>query len=463
VGFDISEPRVLCAGVDWLHLTWQGPAKPPMELLEHFERLRVQAEARARAGIVEPLQVELAGVRLSVAPVRPRYPWGVLLASCDGASEPHFLVTVARVDRKDAAAPVVGVESRSLGLWTRGAAAWVERARELAAGALVLPETGEAWDLGEEHVARLDLCVDLQGHRWEGDPDEEERLVCRARRGRDRKLGREVRSAALRDKEALSDFGVRLWGRVGERFTGYEFGGRTAKLKARIYDKTREIRVSKKEWMREKWAESGRWVEDEPVWRVEGQFRRKPLKALGVGAWNPSRLDAVWRFFVGHDQQKWGGWLSYRERRNKNKTRWPLEPIWRAAQDATFFDPGASVAVRDRAEKSKMEMLVAQAAGCVASVAAIAGVSGASPSAIVDAALEAFGANVDETRWRDTLKERLAEMVKQADTLAAALDDEDPAAGFQAALARIGHQLDSVQLATRIKAARARRGEVPAK
>jgi len=65
----------------------------------------------------------------------------------------------------------------------------------------------------------------------------------------------------------------------GKNLTGYSIG--KGDMSCRIYDKKNEINISKKTWFKHIWTKNG-WVEDEPVTRIEFQFRRAILRELQV-------------------------------------------------------------------------------------------------------------------------------------------------------------------------------------
>jgi hypothetical protein len=65
----------------------------------------------------------------------------------------------------------------------------------------------------------------------------------------------------------------------GKCLTGYSIG--KGDMLCRIYDKKREIILTKKTWFEHIWKRNG-WVEDEPVTRIEFQFRRNILRELQV-------------------------------------------------------------------------------------------------------------------------------------------------------------------------------------
>ncbi len=108
-----------------------------------------------------------------------------------------------------------------------------------------------------------------------------------------------------------------------ELFSGWSIG-RGGELMSRTYDKTLEIKKSKKDYMKGIWAKAG-WDGISPVYRQEFQFRRGVLCELGeldlpsVSA----RLGDLWRY-AGTD------WLRLTvENGDSNKSRRPSHPLWK--------------------------------------------------------------------------------------------------------------------------------------
>lgn len=65
-----------------------------------------------------------------------------------------------------------------------------------------------------------------------------------------------------------------------ERPETYQFG--KGDMVARVYNKTRELNVSRKHWLRSVWERCPDFDPAEDVWRFEGQFRRDRLRGLGL-------------------------------------------------------------------------------------------------------------------------------------------------------------------------------------
>lgn len=136
----------------------------------------------------------------------------------------------------------------------------------------------------------------------------------------------------------------------GLQETGFDFSKRGS-LSCTIYDKTREMKQSGKEWFCDIWRLHG-WQEDDgQVWRVEFKFKREALHELcqedvfwGVeNAFElPERLPVLWAYAAGHvetrDNDEPDGWLRcVAPNDDKNRARWPTHPAWKVVQ-AAFAD-----------------------------------------------------------------------------------------------------------------------------
>ena len=106
-------------------------------------------------------------------------------------------------------------------------------------------------------------------------------------------------------------------------FTGWSIG-LGGILSCRLYDKTKEIEVSKKYYMPELWRDA-RWDGVTPVWRLELQFRREILAQL-----NLTTLDQVMDNLNGLWNYGTTDWLrlTLPSIEDKTRSRWPIHPLW---------------------------------------------------------------------------------------------------------------------------------------
>jgi hypothetical protein len=189
-------------------------------------------------------------------------------------------------------------------------------------------------------VSRLDLYADLQG--WVPVLEDLHRFVG---------YGRSRRGFGERNEVFTA----------GHRLTGFTFG--RDGLVARVYDKTREIRNRGLSWLPDLWGSDG---QDNPVWRVEFQYRRKVLVEFHLRSVEDtlSSIQDLWRYATGD-------WLSLREpTANRQRTRWPLDPLWAEVQ-AIEIAPSCTGVVRRRLEQATLQRIVQGLWGYVTSLAAL--------------------------------------------------------------------------------------------
>jgi len=150
-------------------------------------------------------------------------------------------------------------------------------------------------------VSRADACVDFQG--WVPTRDDLAGMVCPA--------------------------GYRAIHGTEKCDQTFQYGKGDTVL--RIYDKTAELEVSHKGWLRELWGHCEGYDPSEPVYRMEIQLRRNTLKTLGIKS-------------VAQVIEDPGALLDYGLRwaelrvptEDATKTRWPVDPRWTALREAVF-------------------------------------------------------------------------------------------------------------------------------
>lgn len=274
--------------------------------------------------------------------------------------------------------PAITVELHAAVLWARG---WRESG-ELARRICVELCGTEEVDL---QVTRVDLCADFQG--WQPTPEDREQFVSRAKkRGRYSEshvephwdqpdwieatakravlIGRQIQKASsIEERQRLLEVLLHApeeratsteyeIGRLS--FTGFAFG-LGHHLSARLYNKSRECRVSRKGWFSEIWRRSagyrapnghgtvnGKMRAHYDVWRLEFQLRREALREFTVnveGGWIDlsswddcaENLDNVWRYLSLH-------WLRHGYRSAEN--RLVLSEPWKVLHHAKLEDSG---------------------------------------------------------------------------------------------------------------------------
>ncbi len=196
------------------------------------------------------------------------------------------------------------------------------------------------YDLFERELllqpSEVHLCADVAG--WEDIADLEYRRLFVSR---SRKRADHTEASGLPDGFKAGDYSFGLV-RTGLTFSAH------GSLSCVIYDKTREIKRSDKQWFADLWKANG-WDGDSQVWRVECRFKRDALHELKQeGVFHgiedvcdlSERLPVLWAYAVG---QVGGspadglpdGWLRYVVPvEDDNRSRWPTHPTWQAIQGA---------------------------------------------------------------------------------------------------------------------------------
>ena len=121
-----------------------------------------------------------------------------------------------------------------------------------------------------------------------------------------------------------------------DEVTGISFGSGN-EVSARLYDKTRELVKSGKDYMRPLWAAEG-WDGAAQVWRMEYQIRREGLPEAMKGAATEALplCGNLWRYLCDD-------WLRLAIPSNSDdtRTRWPTHPLWEDVARLWDIDPEA--------------------------------------------------------------------------------------------------------------------------
>lgn len=117
----------------------------------------------------------------------------------------------------------------------------------------------------------------------------------------------------------------------GQTFTGFSFG-LGGDISARLYNKTEEIKKSKKDYLKPLWIENG-WDEQQDVWRLEFQFKRKVLSEHQITSVDDllNRLGSLWIYATTQ-------WLKLTtpSLTDDTKSRWPMHPLWAELVEADW-------------------------------------------------------------------------------------------------------------------------------
>jgi hypothetical protein len=188
-------------------------------------------------------------------------------------------------------------------------------------------------------VSEVHLCADVAGWTEVRTLDHRRDFISRSRQRRTH----EIADWNFEPGEEMDagDFSY------GLKRTGLRFSPKGS-LSCVIYEKSRELRQSGKEWFEDKWLANG-WDEQQPVWRVEFRFEREVLHELSQeGTFHgvedvydlPGKLPVLWAYAAGHvgggSDGLPDGWLRYvvPQAGDSKRSRWPVHPTWELIQGA---------------------------------------------------------------------------------------------------------------------------------
>ncbi|MFA5845258.1 MAG: hypothetical protein WC971_10585 [Coriobacteriia bacterium] len=263
---------VIHSGVDTLEASFRGHLSD--ELQERLELGKGEAQLRS-----VPHRFDVAGIPFVINPAGLK-PWRYVLSNEDlhlRLSPEHRL-------------PTVSARLLTEGLASYGHEGGYAMAANLAASLGAGDPRG---------LSRLDLFADWQG--WVPSMAEMEHVVCPAQ--------------------------YRGTHRSGQGMT-YQFGrGGTV---VRVYNKTAELAVSGKDWLRMAWARDERYDPDADVWRFEVQYRRPALRRFD----SERAEDAFAR--LGGLLASGLEWCELRVPHGLSSDRWETDPRWRAIAEGSF-------------------------------------------------------------------------------------------------------------------------------
>jgi hypothetical protein len=221
---------------------------------------------------------------------------------------------------------------------------------------------GEGFSL---QVSEAHLCADIAG--WEPLLDDAPAFITRGHRRKTRLAGESEdmadEPAKGGDPEAAFVGAAPEINLHGRRCTGFEFS-RGAVHSCCVYDKTKEIAVSRKDWMRAVWERNG-WDGASRVVRVEFRYKRECLKELGIECPHEmlDQLAGMWAYSTML-------WLRHTwPSADTNRGRWPTSPFWQAVQAANFLGDSTPL-VREKRHAGDLRLICQMLAGCSTTAAA---------------------------------------------------------------------------------------------
>lgn len=197
-------------------------------------------------------------------------------------------------------------------------------------------------------VSRLDICLDID--EIEFVPNDVNNFFSKARK-------REVCYPKINECIDSINFN-------GRNFTGFVIG-KGSPLLCRIYDKTLEIINSSKEWFKEIWIENN-WNQNNTIWRIEFQIRRKILKELKISNVYDieDNVEGIWAYLT----QKW---ITLRIiDLNKNVSRYKIDDRWIKVQKVNR-EYTSSSAIREKIRYGNLDKLLDQCCGIFTTIGAL--------------------------------------------------------------------------------------------
>lgn len=203
-------------------------------------------------------------------------------------------------------------------------------------------------------VSEVHLCVDVIG--WELLLDDQRAFVTRSQ-------NRVIRLDDPEESDELPALDMEIL-LNRKRCSALHFS-KGAPHSAVIYDKTAEIKVSRKDWMHVPWRANG-WDGQSRVTRIEFRYKRECLKEFGIESVF-SLLEKLLQLWAYSSKK----WLRHTiPTRDATQTRWPSSPAWEAVQQATFYGNGAP-GVRERKTKGDLTLILQMMAGCSSTAGAL--------------------------------------------------------------------------------------------
>jgi hypothetical protein len=287
-------------GIDSLYVSYKGALKEG--LIEHLEEKKKLAQSDDE--VEQALSRMVIGYHLFEVMDRGAKGYSFVLV------DNWYRIQISVSKKK--ALPTIYVKISSELLTGHGADYAINLLRKLVKKLLVRIE--------EETVSRVDLFVDFI-------TDEELEKI-------------ESISWITRAKKLASY-------RYGDSFTGLSIG-LGGDISARIYDKTLEIGVSHKYYLKDIWEKRG-WDTLQKVWRLEFQLKRVCLKEMSISTFSNlvEKANSLWAYCSSD-------WLRLAVKDDTvNRTRWITNPMWKEIQGVRIND-GKFVGVLREVDKSRV-------------------------------------------------------------------------------------------------------------
>ncbi|WZL74069.1 hypothetical protein QBE52_04845 [Clostridiaceae bacterium 35-E11] len=148
------------------------------------------------------------------------------------------------------------------------------------------------------------------------------------------------------------------------RTTGFSFGSFKEKnVMCRVYDKSLEIKTSKKTWFNEIWEKENMDIDN--VWNVEFQVGRKFFKDYGIESVQDFvlKVRSIWEYLTKE-------WICYINNDNSRVERCTIKESWKDIQNAYLDYCYTTIIKREKQVNTKAEQLIPLLVGVLTSYGA---------------------------------------------------------------------------------------------
>jgi hypothetical protein len=287
--------QVLSFGIDTIYLNFHGDLSPELLLLLPWAKEDAQNS---------PIREDLSPL--------PPFLGTNLLMQPKGAQHYDYLVrsddlTIKlKEPTKGLPLPPMVVRISSECLWRLGGGGWPAIDAVLAWAHELFPNGYDA------RVSSFHQCGDVQG--WLPVVADLGGIVKRA----------DTIEIYDADGEKVDNDGLSYTLAKGDAIQGVS-AGRSNRLRASVYDKTKELKKSGKDWFRDVWAQVEGYRADLPVWRIEYQYGREFLHKYRIETVEDLRAqqDALFRYGLA-----WFAWRVRQDTDLAHPQRWPMIAAW---------------------------------------------------------------------------------------------------------------------------------------
>lgn len=155
--------------------------------------------------------------------------------------------------------------------------------------------------------------------------------------------------------------------------TGISFGSRKGgTIVARIYNKTKEIKKSRKLWFNGIWEKEN--MNTENVINIEFELKRKCIRSLKVNDEVIDSCEALFKNLCSIWFYCTSDWLVLLKGNYKRADRAQMHPTWETIQSAFASYKGEGLVHRKTQKKCKKEVLIPSLLGYLSSYAALSGI-----------------------------------------------------------------------------------------